>query len=298
MYKIQVLMSTYNGGKFIMEQIESILNQKKVDVNLLIRDDGSTDDTIEIIESYCRKNPNVSYYCGNNIKPAKSFMDLINNSDDNYDYYALSDQDDFWMNDKLYNALEMINQKDNNLPSFYFSNLIIVDESLNLLSKSNINFDISFESSLIKNPATGCTIVFDKKFKKEIKKVQPENIIMHDWWLYCYANSIDCSICYDKNSYIKYRQHSNNVLGYEKGIKKWKLRLNRFFHLNNLRLKQCQEIKKIPNLSKDKKDILDLICNYQKKIKYKIKIIFSKKYKTNSFISDLLFKINILFNKF
>ena len=70
MNKICVLMSTYNGDKYIIEQIESILNQKKVNVELLIRDDGSTDKTLEILEEYSKKYKNLKYYSGQNLKTA------------------------------------------------------------------------------------------------------------------------------------------------------------------------------------------------------------------------------------
>ena len=99
MEKIQVLMSTYNGEKYLKEQIESILNQEKVEVNILIRDDGSCDKTLKIIKELS-KNPKISYYEGKNIGPAKSFMDLVNKSGDKFNYYAFADQDDIWMPNK------------------------------------------------------------------------------------------------------------------------------------------------------------------------------------------------------
>ena len=100
MNKICVLMSTYNGDKYIIEQIESILNQKKVNVELLIRDDGSTDKTLEILEEYSKKYKNLKYYSGQNLKTARSFMDLLFRAGE-YEYYSFSDQDDVWDLDKL-----------------------------------------------------------------------------------------------------------------------------------------------------------------------------------------------------
>ena len=225
-------------------------------------------------------------------------MHLIENSSDAYDYYALSDQDDVWDNDKLFNAIKLIKSKESGKSSFYFSNLKIVDENLNFMTKSDINFDISFVSSLIKNPATGCTIVFDRAFKKEILKVSPEYMIMHDWWLYCCAAAINCNIIYDRNSYINYRQHHNNVLGFEKGIKKMKLRIKRFLHSDNSRLRQCTELLKLSTLSKEEKGVLDLFINYKNSRKVKMKLLLNKNITTNNFITDLLFKLSIIFNKF
>ena len=294
---VQILMSTYNGEKFIEEQIDSILNQKDVNIKLLIRDDGSTDGTIELLNKYSKKYDNISYYIGKNIKSANSFFDLIQKSND-CDYYAFADQDDFWEEYKVINAIKLMEKKNNKLPKFYFSNLNIVDESLNYLMTSNIKYDISFESSLIKNPATGCTVMFDKKFRDIIIKIKPNYVIMHDWWLYCIANSIDCNVIYDKSSYIKYRQHANNVFGYESGIKKIRLRLSRFLHSDNSRLKQCIELLNVKNISDDKLETIKMLSEYKKKFSIKIKILFSKNIKTNDFITDILFKISVLFNKY
>lgn len=79
MSRVLVLMSTYNGEKYLRQQIDSILAQEKVEIELVIRDDGSSDTTIEILKDYSSKNPNVSYYQGKNLKPCKSFMELIRN---------------------------------------------------------------------------------------------------------------------------------------------------------------------------------------------------------------------------
>ena len=93
MNKVQVLLSTYNGEKYIKEQIESILNQEGVEVSLLIRDDGSSDRTIEIVKKISEQNNNIILFKGQNMGPARSFMDLVKKSDE-VDYYAFADQDD------------------------------------------------------------------------------------------------------------------------------------------------------------------------------------------------------------
>ena len=103
MNTIQVLMSTYNGEKYICEQIDSIIAQDCgykgiANVKLLIRDDGSSDKTREILESYASKYPEIiRWYHGGNKGVIKSFFDLLENSDDEADYYAFADQDDNWM---------------------------------------------------------------------------------------------------------------------------------------------------------------------------------------------------------
>ena len=91
MKKVQVLLSTYNGEKYLKEQLDSIIAQKGVDVHILARDDGSKDDTIKILEGY----ENIDIIKGSNIGVCKSFFELINKSGE-YDYYSFADQDDVW----------------------------------------------------------------------------------------------------------------------------------------------------------------------------------------------------------
>ena len=98
-------MSTYNGEQYLEQQIVSVLNQENCEVELLIRDDGSTDKTMDIIRKYSSLY-NVDYYCDYNLKSAKSFMHLLNNCDKKYDYYAFCDQDDVWDKDKLCIAIQ------------------------------------------------------------------------------------------------------------------------------------------------------------------------------------------------
>ena len=106
MKKIAVLMSTYNGEKYIEQQIKSILAQENVDVTLYIRDDGSFDNTVYCIKKFQDKNINI--IIGDNKGPCNSFLELVNLVDDTYDYYAFSDQDDVWLPQKLKKSIDLI----------------------------------------------------------------------------------------------------------------------------------------------------------------------------------------------
>lgn len=108
MCRCLILLSTYNGEKYLPELLESVLAQKDIYVDILARDDGSTDKTVEILKKYDR----VKVYGGNNLKPAKSFLDLIWKADINYDYYALCDQDDVWKEEKIISAVKCIENID------------------------------------------------------------------------------------------------------------------------------------------------------------------------------------------
>ena len=127
MRNILVLMSTYNGEKYLKEQIDSILAQKNVEVTIRVRDDGSTDGTIRILEEY-QKCGKLNWYSSTNMGPAKSFLDLVYNAPLKYDYYAFCDQDDYWKEDKLYKAIERLEHFDDK-PALYHCELEIVDEN-------------------------------------------------------------------------------------------------------------------------------------------------------------------------
>lgn len=215
---VAVLMSSYNGEKYIKEQIESILAQKDVDITLYVRDDGSTDDTVGIIRSYL-KNGNVKLLVdGKNLRPGLSFLTLLKRvvkSEPEYDYYAFADQDDIWLEEKMIRAVEMI--KDSEKPALYCSNQIIYRNGV----QEGLRFSEPPEMSLIghitKNDFSGCTMLLDKALAGIVaSKKSPNQAFLiprcHDSWVYLLA-CVEGNIFYDHDSYILYRQHENNVVG-------------------------------------------------------------------------------------
>ena len=127
--EICVLLSTYNGEKYLREQLDSLVCQENVELKILIRDDGSKDSTLQILKEYSKKDARITYFVGNNVGPAQSFFDLIIKSPD-ADYYAFCDQDDVWDKDKLEIAVGFLEKEDNSKPNMYYSNLRIVDQNL------------------------------------------------------------------------------------------------------------------------------------------------------------------------
>ena len=120
MVSVNVLMSTYNGEKYLSQQIESIINQKgNFDLRLIIRDDGSTDSTPEILEKYAKKYPKIiSYYLEGNKGYNFAFFELLRFSPQ-ADFYAFSDQDDVWIENKLDFAIKALQSANNNIPLLY-----------------------------------------------------------------------------------------------------------------------------------------------------------------------------------
>lgn len=210
-------MSTYNGSQYIRTQLDSIAAQTIKNKSLLIRDDGSTDDTIEIIQEYQKKYSWISFYQGDNIGVQKSFLELISLADEDADYVALADQDDKWLPDKLEQAVKCMKRMDGTQPLLYCSDKQIIGKCLEPIkvTVSRQVRKIAFGNALVQNICTGCTAVLNwvlVRFLKDHPVADAKNVIMHDWWLYLTATCFG-TVYYDTNAYIQYRQHGRNTSG-------------------------------------------------------------------------------------
>ena len=211
---VAVLMSAYNGEKYLREQVDSILNQKDVDVRLFVRDDGSTDTTVDIIRGYMDANPGkISLTTGENLGPGRSFMELLYNAPDTYDYYAFSDQDDVWLADKLIAGITVLKARGKEL---YVGNMMCIDENeketgLRHYAPPRLSPYIAMGM----NPTHGCTMVFTNKFYALLveERHRPDEILFtaryHDSWAMMVGNVLDV-VTYDFGYHMLYRQHQNN----------------------------------------------------------------------------------------
>lgn len=217
--KIAVLMSTFNGEKYIEEQIESILAQRgDFQLDLWVRDDGSQDKTQEILEKYSKQGK-LFWYTGEKLYAAHSFIDLLLKCK-GYDYYAFADQDDYWMSEKIQIGVNSLLNIENSYPALYFANAELVGCNLEFLGrvvyKSIPKTD--FKTMCCAGGYLGCTMVFNSSLAKLIqKKPMPGKIIMHDFYLAEVCAGFHGKIVFDKKVCMKYRQHSDNVVGVKKG---------------------------------------------------------------------------------
>ena len=210
---VLVLLSSYNGERFIKEQLNSLLNQT-MNTFILIRDDGSTDNTVSIIREYIKKYNNIRLIEGNNIGYIASFNNLIcNNLVDEYEWLAFCDQDDVWLDRKLEVAVSRLKKEfDDETPNLYTSALTLVDENLKVIGKAEKTPERNLRPALLYDIA-GCTCVFNHATAVMYRKGINDSMIAHDRQLYCVCYYMG-NVYVDTNSYILYRQHSTNTTGY------------------------------------------------------------------------------------
>ena len=295
-----VLLSTYNGEKYLKEQLNSLLWQENVGLKIFIRDDGSKDSTLQILDEYSKKDSRITYFVGDNIGPAQSFFDLIIKSPD-ADYYAFCDQDDVWDKDKLEIAIDFLEKEDDSKPNMYYSNLRIVDQNLQYyrLSHSTPSVQNNKYSVLTEDMATGCTVVFNKTAANFVRSGSPKYCSMHDTWIYMICKFFGKTI-YDFDAHISYRQHENNVVGTYLGKKTKEIYVARIKRLFNRELQPrynnaCNFYKTFGDIleSKDKEKVLKVV-NYKKSLLNKFSLLFDKEIYASSRNRELRYKLLII----
>lgn len=230
--KIAILLAAYNGKQYIQEQIDSILNQKDVDMTLFISIDPSIDGMEDFLEktygSYSQIVilENVGKFGG----AAKNFFRLIRDIDfGSFDYIAFADQDDIWYSDKLIRAVNMLSKTSS---GGYSSNVLAFwedgREQLVVKSQPQCQYDYLFEAA-----GPGCTYVMTQALASEIRKCiikewdSMQTVWLHDWFCYAFARANGFKWIIDAKPSMRYRQHENNQVGVNKGLKAFSYRLEK-----------------------------------------------------------------------
>jgi glycosyltransferase involved in cell wall biosynthesis len=218
--KIAILLATYNGEKYLAEQLESILAQTETEWVVYLHDDGSTDRTRNIIREYVVSYPSrFRYIDGASTGGAKNnFFYLLSQVEARY--YMFCDQDDVWKEQKIEWTLERMRAVEpDNAPALVFTELQVVDEQLQTISGSMSSFQsldctkTRINRLMMQNVITGCTVMINRTLRDQMLLVQHmDNIIMHDWWAGLIA-SLYGSISFVEEPTILYRQHHANSVG-------------------------------------------------------------------------------------
>ena len=239
MNTLKILLSTYNGEKYLKQQLDSLFSQTYKNFEIIARDDGSQDKTLEILQSYkisiidSKKNLGAKGSFGELLEYA------VQNSD--ADYFIFCDQDDVWEDDKIEKTLAKMYEmeiKYPDMPLLVHSDLKVVDEKLNIIDNSFWKYEHikpkvnGLNKLLMQNTITGCTVMINKKLA-DLALPIPSDSIMHDWWLGLVASKFG-KIGYLDEATMLYRQHGNN----DTGAKKYNLSYiaNKFKQLKNINL--------------------------------------------------------------
>ena len=228
---ITVLLASYKGERYLTAQVESILHQDEVDVQLLISDDHSSQDCMRHLQIDSAQN-RIRVMDGPRQGVNANFAHLIKEvSLSNSEYFAFSDQDDFWMSSKLSVAQHRLNQLPaSEQPSIYMGRTMVCDESLNalFLSKGKPR-PACFRNALLESIAGGNTMAFNQSTLALLKKVSKP--VHHDWLTYMAVTACGGEVVFDDEPYVLYRQHGANVIGANNGIAQKFYRLRKL--LNN-----------------------------------------------------------------
>ncbi len=220
--QIDILLATYNGEKYIREQIDSILSQTYKNLRLVISDDCSKDKTPEILKEYKEKDNRIELHLQeNNLGVVKNIEFLLKQV--RSPYYMLADQDDYWMPEKAEKSLETLKNKNADL---VFGDLEVVDKNLNTLYPSFNSYMLltrkikkyigSYKVNYLYNCVTGCTVLAKKETIENILPLPTTSkYLIHDYWIGLMV-ALNGTLAYMPEKYIKYRQHGNNQVGTDK----------------------------------------------------------------------------------
>lgn len=221
--KVAILMTTYNAETYLEEQLQSIVEQTHSNWILCISDDGSTDSTKKIISSFRTLwgEERVFIFTGPQRGFAQNFLSLICNQSIQAEYYAYCDQDDIWENDKLEVALDYLQRIDKNTPSVYGSRTMLVDQHNHFLGYSpRFVKKPSISNALVQSLAGGNTMLINDRTRQLLSRVGVVPVVSHDWWTYLVVAACGGEMIYDETPHLRYRQHSQNLVGSNSGLTK------------------------------------------------------------------------------
>jgi glycosyltransferase involved in cell wall biosynthesis len=266
--KVVVLMSTWQGERFIEEQLLSILGQLPPDGRVIVRDDGSTDGVVQRIRDI--GDSRVSVTCGENLGFARSFFSLLAAAPLDADVFMLSDQDDVWLPGKIARAVDGLARL-NGRPGLYFSRLQLVDEELRPMGLSSCwPRQPSFRNALVENIAIGNTCAMNRAGLLLARETGDLRLVhFHDWWLYLVISALG-EVVADPEPTILYRQHSTNAVGAGQGWRRYLqgLRLARKQHWIRAMFGQIENFRRLhaARLSPEDQNLLERYFNPQRPV--------------------------------
>ncbi|HFI0862273.1 TPA: glycosyltransferase family 2 protein [Streptococcus suis] len=296
--KVNILMSTYNGQQFLAEQIRSIQDQSYTDWTLFIRDDGSSDNTKEILKDFERQDSRIHLIDNDksdNLGVIKSFHKLVNH--DRADYYFFSDQDDVWLPNKLELSLKETKNYLADLPLMVYMDLKVVNQDLEIMTESMVksqshHANTELVQELTENTVTGGVAMINHALAEMWQET--DDILMHDWYLALLASAFGNLVFIDRPGEL-YRQHSDNVLGartLSKRFKKWirpHILFAVYWDLIKNSQKQARHLLQMP-LSQSNRELIEAFVNIMDKpMLERFRILRKYGLRKNKFFHTLVF---------
>ncbi len=221
--KIAILLCTFNGEKYLHEQILSIMDQTHANWRIYVSDDGSSDSTLSILRNFQEKIGIASFklFNGSQKGSTYNFLTLLQRVDDDCEYFAFCDQDDIWHKNKLTKAILALANKKIDIPALYCGSTRYISSDRFFIQNSYIfKKQPSFKNALVQSIAGGNTMVFNRSARDILNKTKnPHLLVAHDWWTYILVTGFAGDIYYDSVPLVDYRQHTNALVGGNRSIK-------------------------------------------------------------------------------
>jgi glycosyltransferase involved in cell wall biosynthesis len=218
---VAILLGFLDGSRFLPAQLASFERQTHKNWLVVASDDGSTDESATILAAFREKwGPrSLTVHKGPSKGFAINFLSLIARPEAAAPYYAFSDQDDVWEDDKLARALAWLSEAPAGTPALYGSRTSLIDEGGRLIGKSPLfRKPPEFANALVQNIAGGNTMVFNEAARQLIIKAGGAlDVPSHDWWLYLLTTAAGGLVRYDPYCSVQYRQHEDNLVGWNIG---------------------------------------------------------------------------------
>ena len=260
---VAILLCTYNGARFLAEQLDSLESQTHQNWIIFASDDGSSDQTLEILQQYQAKWPigKLTIRSGPQKGFCQNFLILACDPEIKADYYAFCDQDDVWLPPKLSVALEKIAVNQEALTSYvYCGRTRYVDDQLKPCGISPLFvFPRTFRNALVQSIAGGNTMVFNQVAKSLIEQAGPLDVASHDWWIYQLVTGVEGNVFYDPVPQVLYRQHAYALVGGNNSFSAsmeriWMLLQGRFQNWNTQNINALKQVNHL--LVKNNQEIL------------------------------------------
>jgi len=297
-----VLLSLYNGERYLSEQLESLADQEDVRIHIEARDDGSSDASVALFERTCaRLGLSNRVSLGANVGAAESFLELMFQDLSGFDYIALCDQDDVWKTCKLSRAVRAL-EPHAGRPALYGAAHTLTDARLRILSDSKSPSKIDFGNSLVENLIQGATAVMNRAGIAMLQEVgRPRDCVMHDWWCSIVFSALG-SVTHDSCPTILYRQHESNLVGTTHSfVAGWSARIAR--HLGRRTGSFYPQAREFGALAGDKlpaaeKSILDRLLQSKRSFGRRVALAFDRRIWRQERLGDLGWRLLVLLGRY